>query len=402
MVTTCSRLLSLPSFQKIHLLAGEKGLYRSISWPYVTVTPSVSEWLHGGELVFVTCSYYQTTENDMILFLQEALRMNLAGVVVLQGGDSQLVITPAIVAYANQHQFPMFSMEWDIPIVDVVREISEMIISQKKLFDTKQRFLFEMLFSAESENKYNRLITLYGLPKYQLAEVGLLHPIGTIDPADLLCKLSYYLQNCYEEKMKMLIAEKHLGDVICLLLAEDPRSLAMLETRLSDFVLSYVPQRYSAHAVYLTFSETASTETASSYLYLYDQASKALKVAQRVLRNQDILRWTQMGYRGLLFDLSAEKRRNFVSNMLRPLVNAPRSMDLINTLQCYLDHNCSIVHTAQAMYLHKNTLNYRLNRIRDLLGKNPSDPDVRIDLRMALDIMLIFPEEHILLHRTIT
>ena len=74
MITTCSQLLSLPSFQKIHLLAGENGLYRTISWPFVTVTPSVSDWLHGGELVFVTCSYYQTSENDMILFLQEALK----------------------------------------------------------------------------------------------------------------------------------------------------------------------------------------------------------------------------------------------------------------------------------------------------------------------------------------
>ena len=71
MITTCSQLLSLPSFQKIHLLAGESGLYRTISWPFVTVTPSVSDWLHGGELVFVTCSYYQTSENDMILFYRK-------------------------------------------------------------------------------------------------------------------------------------------------------------------------------------------------------------------------------------------------------------------------------------------------------------------------------------------
>ena len=69
MITTCSQLLSFgPVFKKIHLLAGENGLYRTISWPFVTVTPSVSDWLHGGELVFVTCSYYQTSENDMILF----------------------------------------------------------------------------------------------------------------------------------------------------------------------------------------------------------------------------------------------------------------------------------------------------------------------------------------------
>lgn len=392
MITTCSQLLSLPSFQKIHLLAGESGLYRTISWPFVTVTPSVSDWLHGGELVFVTCSYYQTSENDMILFLQEALKAKLAGVIVLQGGESHLAITPAIIEYANQHQFPLFSMEWDIPIVDVVREISEMIIFQKKQFDTKQRFFFEMLFSSESEDKYDRLTTLYELPKYRLSEIALLHPADSIELTDLLEKLSFFLQNRYGESGKMLIAEKHINNVVCLLLADDQAALTAFENRLSDFVLRYVPEYYAPHAVQLTFSESAPAEKTVSRLY--DQACKALKISCGIFQDQDILYWKDVGYRGLFFDLSEEKRRHFVSGTLKALADAPGSMDLVNTLRCYLDQNCNIVHTAQMMFLHKNTLNYRLNRIRELLGKNPNDPDTRINLRMALDIMLIFPEEH--------
>ena len=392
MVTTCSQLLALPSFQNIQLLAGKSGLYRTVTWPYVTVTPSVSDWLHGGELVFVTCSYYQTTENDMILFLKEALKLKLAGVVVLQGGESHLVITPAIVEYADVHQFPLFSMEWDIPIVDVVREISEMIIFQKKQFDTKQRFFFELLFSAQTEDAYDRLTTLYGLAKYRLAEVALLHPAEPIELADILEKLSFSFPNHYAKESGILLAEKHINNVICLLYADDPSSLAEFENRLSDFVLHRVPEYYAPHAIRLTFSESAPAEQAVSLLY--DQACKTLKVSCGIFPDQDILFWKNVGYRGLFFELSEETRRRFVSEALQALFDAPRSMDLMQTLRCYLDQNCNVVHTAQKLFLHKNTLNYRLNRIRDLLGKNPCDPDVRINLRIALEILQIFPEDH--------
>ena len=71
MITTCSQLLSLPSFQKYIFWPVKAASLPHDQLAFCNGDPSVSDWLHGGELVFVTCSYYQTSENDMIPFYRK-------------------------------------------------------------------------------------------------------------------------------------------------------------------------------------------------------------------------------------------------------------------------------------------------------------------------------------------
>lgn len=74
----------------------------------------------------------------------------------------------------------------------------------------------------------------------------------------------------------------------------------------------------------------------------------------------------------------------FYTSGLRKLVahDAESPTSYIKTLKCFLDHNMNVTHTAKALYLHRSTLIERMERIRELLGDDLSDPDVR--LRLAL------------------
>ncbi len=50
--------------------------------------------------------------------------------------------------------------------------------------------------------------------------------------------------------------------------------------------------------------------------------------------------------------------------------------DLLESLRVYLTHNRSIGESAAALYIHRNTMNYRITRINELTGMDMSDPDV--------------------------
>ncbi|MBW4081541.1 sugar diacid recognition domain-containing protein [Paenibacillus sp. S150] len=45
--------------------------------------------------------------------------------------------------------------------------------------------------------------------------------------------------------------------------------------------------------------------------------------------------------------------------------------DMTETLRSFINHNCSVSHTAEALNIHRNTLQYRLKRIQALTGKDP-------------------------------
>ena len=70
------------------------------------------------------------------------------------------------------------------------------------------------------------------------------------------------------------------------------------------------------------------------------------------------------------------------------LINADRvnSGNLCETLEKYLNCNCNAKSTAEYMYLHRNTLNYRLNKIREILETDLDDLDTCMKLKMAFMI----------------
>lgn len=57
--------------------------------------------------------------------------------------------------------------------------------------------------------------------------------------------------------------------------------------------------------------------------------------------------------------------------------------DLYRTLFVYLTNNCSLVHTAQLLNLHRNSLMYRLNKIQALTGLDLRDGGVREHLYLS-------------------
>lgn len=70
--------------------------------------------------------------------------------------------------------------------------------------------------------------------------------------------------------------------------------------------------------------------------------------------------------------------------------------DLLESLRVYLTHNRSIGESAAALYIHRNTMNYRIARINELTRLDLSDPDVFCHLLFsfyALDYRKLLAEE---------
>ena len=56
---------------------------------------------------------------------------------------------------------------------------------------------------------------------------------------------------------------------------------------------------------------------------------------------------------------------------------------LSQTLCCFLKNNCSYIETAKELYIHRSTLLYRLNRIRELTELDLDNYDVRLSLQIS-------------------
>jgi len=62
--------------------------------------------------------------------------------------------------------------------------------------------------------------------------------------------------------------------------------------------------------------------------------------------------------------------------------------DLLVTLAQYFDSGCNVDQAAAALSVHRNTLKYRLKRIRELLGQDLNDGPTRTNLHLATMVWL--------------
>jgi PucR family transcriptional regulator, purine catabolism regulatory protein len=94
------------------------------------------------------------------------------------------------------------------------------------------------------------------------------------------------------------------------------------------------------------------------------------------------------GHLGPLVEaLRADRARAaYYVGLLEPLRRYDREHngDLVRTLAAYLEWGGNAMRAAESLFLHRNSLRYRLVRIRALLGMDPDDPDARLSLGVAL------------------
>jgi len=89
---------------------------------------------------------------------------------------------------------------------------------------------------------------------------------------------------------------------------------------------------------------------------------------------------------GLLEQQPAGRLVPFIDQLITPIaaVDARRGSQLLETLRTFVERNGSIQETADARFLHVNTVRHRLATVRKLVGRNPLDHGDLVSLEIAL------------------
>lgn len=82
-------------------------------------------------------------------------------------------------------------------------------------------------------------------------------------------------------------------------------------------------------------------------------------------------------------------RRQLARDIHDPLAAA--GGDLLLTCEAFLDHYGSVEGTGRALFVHANTVRYRLKRIHDVTGYSPTDARDAFVLRMAITLGRLLP-----------
>ncbi|MEU3950315.1 PucR family transcriptional regulator [Streptomyces sp. NPDC029526] len=116
----------------------------------------------------------------------------------------------------------------------------------------------------------------------------------------------------------------------------------------------------------------------------YKQAGQALSVARR--RGRALVEHEQMAAGSVLPLLADDAVRAFADGLLRALRDhdATGRGDLVASLRAWLSRHGQWDAAAADLGVHRHTLRYRMRRVEEILGRSLDDPDVRMELWLAL------------------
>ncbi|MHB1354502.1 MAG: helix-turn-helix domain-containing protein [Anaerolineae bacterium] len=119
------------------------------------------------------------------------------------------------------------------------------------------------------------------------------------------------------------------------------------------------------------------------------QAIDAWELGQHLITTDGIYHYEELGLYRLLAGLRghAEMQR-FYNDTLGTLAAYDRLHDaeLVHTLEVFFEHNANASQASRALFVHRNTLNYRLQRIVEITGLDLSDPEARLVFQIALKV----------------
>lgn len=98
-----------------------------------------------------------------------------------------------------------------------------------------------------------------------------------------------------------------------------------------------------------------------------EEAAMAAEVGAKIKPSSKIYIYDDFKF---FIHLTYEYRELLVS-LFSNLNKSGNKLELIETLQAYIEENGDINNVANKLNIHRNTLNYRLDRIQQLTGKNP-------------------------------
>ena len=121
----------------------------------------------------------------------------------------------------------------------------------------------------------------------------------------------------------------------------------------------------------------------SRYHISYEQAGLALNIGCRSAAVSGVFRYEDMLLERTAMSMDDRTADALWEQIIEKLL-AGGSTSLIETMDCYFANNGNVAETAQALFLHRNTLQYRFNQIKELTGFDIRRIDDMILLRLAV------------------
>lgn len=116
----------------------------------------------------------------------------------------------------------------------------------------------------------------------------------------------------------------------------------------------------------------------------YKEAKMALEVGKIFEESNHIINYRQLGIGRLIYQLPTPLCRMFINEVLHGLNMDQFDEETLTTVNKFFDNNLNVSETSRQLYIHRNTLVYRLDKLQKMTGLDLRNFDDAIVFKIML------------------
>ena len=282
-------------------------------------------------------------------------------------------------AYEDEDPCYVFVLKGDSPQLEMagrmgVSQLENLLFAYKERMD-KNRFIQNLIL----DNLL--LVDVYNQAKKMKIPVELRRTVFLIEAKNegenLILETLKGLYATGTKDFVTAVDEKHVILVRALEKTDDYQKLAQIARELVDTL--NMEAMVSVRVSYGTIIEELKDVSKS-----YKEADMALEVGRVFYSDKNILAYNELGIGRLIHQLPSSLCEMFLEEVFQGNVADQFEEEELTTVYTFFDNNLNISETARQLYVHRNTLVYRLEKIQKKTGLDVRVFDDALTFKIAM------------------
>ncbi|MGI6580318.1 MAG: CdaR family transcriptional regulator [Saccharofermentanales bacterium] len=201
---------------------------------------------------------------------------------------------------------------------------------------------------------------------YFIAIIKIADSTTTLSEIGYRQEIANYLQNQISYLInKSIIVQKENHWLI--LIPEDYTSEDKIENKLSYFVKALSDKVYQEYSLKIRFGISSLIDNKISPFENLEQAEFALFYSD--MNQKPLTFYDDLGIANIIFYFPENVKKGFLTEFYKD-ISEQDIEDYIELFKAYFNYEGSITEIAESMFIHSNTVQYRLNKFSKLTGKD--------------------------------
>lgn len=391
----CKDMMNIPQLQHVlKLQAGEEGLDNTVRWIYfadclqcIQSEYRIENYIHGGEFVILTNRSVTDNSKKLMPLVEQ---MNNHGISAIGINEGQ--ISSELASYCNEKSIPLFELPEKYPLIDLSQIMCQRLVLEENNKNSAEQLFSSILdaehLSRESVMAQARYLNINLEGSFCVAEFAFKDVNGSFKGDSLA--FGQNIRRIIKSEFSLHIEEDVLilpqtGSILVLIpMARlDDEQIKKIVTRIMD-------RAQTEYGALLYVGIGNSTDYLDDVRISRNEAATAIKVAAVTEADSHVLFFKDLGIYTIISHVDDTRVLDkYVDENLGKLLQADDvgNGNLCETLENYLNNDCNVKKTAEKMFIHRNTLNYRLRKISEILGCDFENLDNCLRLKLSFIIL---------------